>query len=110
MAIGAHQPGVSEHPLIARSPFRHAFRGLAPPARGPSATTPFRRLPWRYPIRLRHRASFTPRRLARHLADAFEPHNALARDSLKLSPEFGRVIGDQFRPVARAADLDVAGA
>ena len=47
------------------------------------------------------------RRLAPHLADAFERRDTLAGDGLELVPELGRVVGDQLGAVPRPADLDI---
>ena len=47
------------------------------------------------------------RRLALHLPDPFERGDPLAGDGLELRPQLGRVVGDQFGPVAGARYLDV---
>ena len=84
-----------------------AFDGTEETSRSLPAPDPAPRCGWRSTGRARLRV--LPRRLAFHLADAFERSDPLAADGLELDPEIGRVVGDQFRPVARPADFHVKG-
>ena len=91
-------------------PFRHNPRSLsAPRPRSGAGISRFFTHAFELHFASPCRISGHFRRRLPHLADSFERRDARAGDGLKLRLEFCRVVGDQFRPVARPADLDING-